>query len=359
MSLLAPHQDPGNCPAPPRHFSGWGGGKRYCQLQHENQTVLGSKRKQKQPQFMEKQHVFLPPSSVLPMHCTVSYRCHRQVAQAYQKQLDTFTAPVEQVTPQRGAGGPAADVSQHSSTGATELQSLCKHTHTRSKSFTLCHCPAPTFPSSSSLWMAITEINAYSQAILSVHQRGDYQITQLHNLFYIITTMLFSLCNVDSDCGWLKQPLLPQGELQQQLRGWGQCCTLQVLRGVTPRAASRQPNFSVCVHSAQGRHHHPCPQGSTSCTEQRSPAPQAGSDSKTKGTQHPPGSLCQHSLEASGMSPLTFNGLWTEPRIGALIKIGSQDYYRIKTSLIQIPLASCHSCAHGFCPQGKPGEAVT
>lgn len=254
MSLLAPHQDPGNCPAPPRHFSRWGGGKRYWQLQHENQTALGSKRKQKWPRSTEKQHVFLPPSSVLPLHCTASYRCHRQVAQAYQKQLYTFTAPVEQVTPQCGAGGPAADVSQHSSKGATDLQSFCKHTHSRHKYFTLCHCPAPTFPSTSSLWMAITEINAYSQAILSVHQRGDYQITQLHNLFYIITTMLFSLCNMDSDHGWLKQLLFPQGELHQQLRGWAQCCTLQVHRGVTPRAASRQPKFSVCAPSAQGRH---------------------------------------------------------------------------------------------------------
>lgn len=204
ISLLAPHQDPGNCPAPPRQFLGWGGGKRYWKIQHEKQLVLGSKRKQKWPRFMKKQHVFPPPSSVLPVHCTALYRCHRQVAQAYQTQLDAFTAPAEEVTPQRGARGTAADVSHHSSTGATELRILCKHTQSRNKYFTLCHCPAATFSSASSLWMAITKINAYSQAILSIHQRGDYQITQLHNLFYIITTMLFSLCNVDSDHGWLK-----------------------------------------------------------------------------------------------------------------------------------------------------------
>lgn len=118
-------------------------------------------------------------------------------------------------------------------------------------------------------------------------------------------------------------------------------CTVQVQRGVTAKAASKQPNFAVCVPSARGRHHHPCPQGSRSCTEPRPPAPQVGWDSKTKGTQHPPGSLSQHSVEASGMSPLTFNGLWKEPRIRDLIKIGSQDYYRIKTSLIQISLALC------------------
>lgn len=87
---------------------------------------------------------------------------------------------------------------------AQELRRLCKYTHSRDKYFTLCQCPAPTFSSALSLWMAITEIKAYSQAILSIHQRGDYQITQLHNLFYIITTMLFSLCNMDSDRGRLK-----------------------------------------------------------------------------------------------------------------------------------------------------------
>lgn len=40
MSLLAPHQVSGNCPAPPRHFLEWGRGKRYWQFQHEKQTVL-------------------------------------------------------------------------------------------------------------------------------------------------------------------------------------------------------------------------------------------------------------------------------------------------------------------------------
>lgn len=150
------------------------------------------------------------------------------MAQAYQEQLDTFTAPVEQVTPHCGAGGTGADVSHQSSTGVTELRCLCKHTHSRDKYFILCYCPAPTFSSAVSLWMAITEIKAYSQAILSVHQRGDYQITQLHNLFYIIATMLFSLCNMDSDRGQLKY-LLPQGEPHWQLHGCT-CCLVQAHR---------------------------------------------------------------------------------------------------------------------------------
>ena len=47
------------------------------------------------------------------------------------------------------------------------------------------------------------------------------------------------------------------------------------------------------------------------------------------------------------------------PRIRVLIKIGGQDDYRIKTSLIQMPLALCHSHARGFHAQGKPGEAAT
>lgn len=47
------------------------------------------------------------------------------------------------------------------------------------------------------------------------------------------------------------------------------------------------------------------------------------------------------------------------PRIRAFIKIGGQDYYRIKTSLIQMPLALRHSHARGFHAQGKPGEAAT
>lgn len=76
-------------------------------------------------------------------------------------------------------------------------------------------------------------------------------------------------------------------------------------------------------------------------------------------SQRPPGSMTQHSLETSEMSSLTFNGLWMGPRIRALIKIGGQDYYRIKTSLIQMPLALCHSHAHSFRAWGKPGEAAT
>lgn len=98
----------------------------------------------------------------------------------------------------RGNSSWCVSPQQHWSDRAQSCE-VSANTHSRHKYFTLCHCPAPTFSSASSLWMAITEINAYSQAILSVHQRGDYQITQLHNLFYIITTMLFSLCNVDSD----------------------------------------------------------------------------------------------------------------------------------------------------------------
>lgn len=127
---------------------------------------------------------------------------------------------------------------------------------------------------------------------------------------------------------------------------------------MTARAYS---SFSGVMHkhlpSAWGRHKHPFPRCSRRCMEQRSPATQAGQDSK--GAQHPPGSLTQPLLEASSMSPLTFNSLWMGPRIRALIKIGGQDYDRIKTSLIQMPLALCHSHAHGFHAQGKTSKAAT
>lgn len=142
------------------------------------------------------------------------------------------------------------------------------------------------------------------------------------------------------------------------------CWLPQVRRRATVRANLRQPSFSEAaaykhVPSAQGRHKHPCPRCSSRCTEQRSPAPLAGWDAKVKGSQRPPGSMTQHSLETSEMSSLTFNGLWMGPRIRALIKIGGQDYYRIKTSLIQMPLALCHSHARSFRAWGKPGEAAT
>lgn len=117
---------------------------------------------------------------------------------------------------------------------------------------------------------------------------------------------------------------------------------------MTARANSRQLSFSEAAMykyllSAQGRHEQPRPCCSRRCTEQRTSAPQGGRDAQAKDTQYLSGSLTQPSLEASGMSPLTFNGLWMGPRIRALIKIGGQDYYRIKTSLIQMPLALCHS----------------
>lgn len=61
MSLLSPHQDPGNCPAPPRHFSVWGGGRGTGNFSVKKQIAMGSKRKQKWPKFMEKKHVLPPP----------------------------------------------------------------------------------------------------------------------------------------------------------------------------------------------------------------------------------------------------------------------------------------------------------
>lgn len=120
-----------------------------------------------------------------------------------------------------------------------------------------------------------------------------------------------------------------------------------------------QKQWYINMPSAQGRHEHPCPHCSRRYTKMRSRAPQADWDSKVKSTPHSLSSLTQHSLKTTEMSPLTFNGFWMGPRISALIKIGGQDYYRIKTSLIQMPLALCHNHAYGFCALGKPGKAAT
>lgn len=133
------------------------------------------------------------------------------------------------------------------------------------------------------------------------------------------------------------------------------CCIVQVHRGVTARVASRQPNFSVCVLSAWGRHHHPAGLQKL----HRAKATCTSSQLRQQNQRHPAPSL-QVACPSTHWNQMgCLHGLWTEPRIRDLIKIGSQDYYRIKTSLIQISLALCQSCAHGFCPQEKPDEAAT
>lgn len=121
MSLLSPHQDPGNCPAPPKTLLSVGWGKRYWQLQREKTDSYGKQEKAKMAQIHGEETCVA--SSII---CS-AYALHILIRMPQTGGTDLSRA-VGQLhcscgadTAQCGAGGTAADVSHHSSTGVTEL----------------------------------------------------------------------------------------------------------------------------------------------------------------------------------------------------------------------------------------------
>lgn len=117
MSLRVPHQDPGNCPAPPRHFLGWGGGKRYWQLQHKKKILSEARESENGPNsWRTNMHSLCHRLLCLCIACPrkeATGRWHRLIKSSW-----TPSPHLWSKSPHCGAEGTGADVSHQSSTGA-------------------------------------------------------------------------------------------------------------------------------------------------------------------------------------------------------------------------------------------------